>query len=229
MTAPRVGVVVLAAGRSTRFGHGAHKLLTTIGDVPLVRLSVRAAVDAGVGEVVVVTGAKAAAVEQALDGLPVRVVREPAFADGMALSLRRGVVALARDVDAILISLGDQPSMRPDAYREVASRWSASRSPIVVPRYADGTGPAHPVLFAAEIFAELLALEGDTGARSTITRDPSRVAEAALPWPAPRDVDTPEDLELLLTEGIARERATADSSAPGSDSVGSRPSTNTTS
>ena len=223
MTTPRVGVVVLAAGRSSRFGHGAHKLLATTGDVPLVRLSVSAAVDADIGRVVVVTGAQAERVEQALDGLPVRLVREPAFANGMSVSLRRGVITLERDVDALLISLGDQPHMRADAYREVVSRWRESRSPIVVPRYADESGPAHPTLFAAEIFAELLALEGDVGARSVVARDASRVAEAALRWPAPRDVDTPEDLEALLGERISTR-----SSAHDSGSVSSNPPTKTT-
>jgi molybdenum cofactor cytidylyltransferase len=195
---PRVGVVVLAAGRSARFGPpNRHKLLATAGGVPLVRLSVNAAVDAGVGDVVVVTGARGDEVRGALDGLPVRIVHEPAFVDGMAVSLRRGVIALERDVGAVMIGLGDQPGMRPDAYRAVASRWIASGLPIVVPRYAATSGPAHPTLFAAEVFSELLALDGDAGARRVVARDPSRVAEALLDWPPPMDIDTLEDLESL--------------------------------
>jgi len=194
----RVGIVILAAGRSARFGPpDTHKLLATVAGVPLVRLSVRAAVDAGLGDVVVVTGARGEEVRETLNGLPVRIAHEPAFAAGMAMSLRRGVMALERDADALMIALGDQPGMRADAYREVASRWNASRLPIVVPRYADTRGPAHPTLFAAQVFGELLVLQGDAGARSVVARDPSRVAEALLDWPVPMDIDTLEDLEAL--------------------------------
>jgi molybdenum cofactor cytidylyltransferase len=219
---PRVGVVVLAAGRSARFGPpNRHKLLATAGGVPLVRLSVNAAVDAGVGDVVVVTGARGDEVQRALDGLLVRVVHEPAFVDGMAVSLRRGVMALERDVDALMIGLGDQPGMRPDAYRAVVSRWSVSGRPIVVPRYADASGPAHPTLFAAEVFSELLALHGDAGARGVVARDPSRVAEALLDWPPPMDVDTLEDLESLgqgTTAGPLEDASSAPRSSPPSNS-----------
>jgi molybdenum cofactor cytidylyltransferase len=220
---PRVRIVLLAAGRSTRFGPpDRHKLLAAIGGVPLVRLSVSAAVDAAVGEVVVVTGARSREVEHALEGLPVHIVHEPAFGDGMAASLRRGVAASAGHADAIMIALGDQPGMRADAYRDVASRWNVTRSSIVVPRYADGPGPGHPTLFAAEVFAELAALQGDTGARSIITRDAARVSEAVLEWPAPRDVDTIEDLESLGYDVTFRfsapPSATARSSPPSSSS-----------
>ncbi len=219
---PRVGVVVLAAGRSARFGPpDRHKLLATAGGVPLVRLSVSAAVNAGLGEVVVVTGARGDEVQRALDGLPIRVVHEPAFVDGMAVSLRRGVVALEHDVDALLIGLGDQPGMRPDAYRAVASRWSASGRPIVVPRYADASGPAHPTLFAAEVFSELLALHGDVGARRVVARDPSRVAEALLDWPPPMDVDTLEDLASLsrrITAASPEDASRVPRSSPPSNS-----------
>ena len=63
--------------------------------------------------------------------------------------------------------------------------------------YAGSIAPAHPVLFDAALFPELLALDGDVGARAVIARDASRVVEVAIEWPAPRDVDTIEDLEAL--------------------------------
>lgn len=206
----RIGVIVLAAGRSARFGPpGSHKLLATVGDVPLVRVSVRGALEADVGEVIVVTGAQSVAVEAALAGMPIRLVREPRFADGMAASLRRGVATFKGSVGAVMIGLGDQPGVRPDAYRRVVAEWDASGAAIVVPRYADAGGPAHPALFAAAVFDELLGLVGDVGARSVIARDPSRVSIARIDWPAPRDVDTLDDLKLL-TGDASSARAEAD-------------------
>jgi molybdenum cofactor cytidylyltransferase len=110
----RLAVIVLAAGQSTRFSdRGAHKLLARLGDATVVRHAVRAAMESGVGDVYVVTGAEAAGVAVALGGLDVRLVHEPAYADGMATSLRRGVSTLESSVDAVLIGLGDQPCASP--------------------------------------------------------------------------------------------------------------------
>ena len=180
----RIGVIVLAAGRSSRFGdHGASKLLAPLHGVPIVRRAVLAAVDADVGDVVVVTGHTAEEISGALDGLPIRLSIEPMFADGMAASLGRGVREL-HDADAVMIGLGDQPGVRAEAYRRVAERWRTSGAAIVVPRYAQSQtlAPAHPPLFGASVFSELLALRGDVGARAVIARDPFRVVEARLEW-----------------------------------------------
>jgi molybdenum cofactor cytidylyltransferase len=68
---------------------------------------------------------------------------------------------------------------------------------IAAPRYADGLG--NPVLFAASVFPELLALPGDRGARAVVERDPSRLAVVDIRSSMPRDIDTPEDYERLST------------------------------
>ena len=197
----RLGVIVLAAGRSTRYAHrGGHKLLARVGDAPVVHHAVLAAVNSGVGDVVVVTGAESELVAGAVADLPLRVEHEPRFADGMAVSLKRGVETLRATTDAILIALGDQPGMRPEAYRRVVSRWMETRASIVVPCYAGSSTPAHPTLFSAAVYDELLALRGDVGARAVVIRDPSRVEEAALEWPAPRDIDTQDDLAVVIEE-----------------------------
>ena len=193
----RIGVVVLAAGRSTRFAARTPKLLTIVDGAPLVRHAVNAALEAGVGEVVVVTGHRSAAVTAALEGLPARIVHEPRSADGMAVSLRRGVAEL-QSADAVMIALGDVPDVLPTAYRRIAARWQATEAAIVVPRYTGPRVPSHPTLFAASLFDDLLALEGDVGARSVIARHTSKVVEEPLAWPAPRDVDTLHDLDEYL-------------------------------
>jgi len=195
---PEIGIVVLAAGRSTRFAEGrASKLLALVGDIPLVRLAVNAALDSQVGDVIVITGDRSDDVALSLAGLPIRVVREPRFGDGMATSLGRGVLEL-RTADAIMVTLGDVPGVLPETYRRVAGRWRSTRAAIVVPRYADATAPAPPTLFGSALFDELLALRGDVGARNVIARHASVVVEEPVAWPAPRDVDTLDDLDDYL-------------------------------
>jgi molybdenum cofactor cytidylyltransferase len=192
---------VLAAGRSTRFAAGrVSKLLALVHDTPVVRLAVNAAIDSQVGDVVVITGDRSDEVALSLTGLPARIVREPRFGDGMATSLRRGVLEL-RAADAIMVTLGDVPGVLPETYRRVAARWRATGAPIVVPRYADETAPAPPALFGSALFDELLALRGDVGARSVIAAHASVVVEEPVAWAAPRDVDTLDDLnDYLNTE-----------------------------
>jgi len=199
----RIGVVVLAAGQSTRFVARTPKLLTIVDGAPLVRHAVNAAIDAGVGDVVVVTGHRSDAVAAALADLPARIVDEPRSAEGMAISLRRGVSALMT-ADAVMITLGDVPDVLPTAYRRIAARWRVTGAAIVVPRYAGPRVPSHPTLFAASLFDDLLALQGDVGARSVIARHSSKVVEEPLAWPAPRDVDTREDLDEFLNSRHSR-------------------------
>ena len=199
---PDVGVVVLAGGRSSRFVGSGHKLLAQINGTAVIRISVSVALDSKVGRVVVVTGANADMVAGSLDGLDVELVHAPRYADGMSASLKRGVEALD-SADAIVVTLGDQPGLRPDAIRRVVARWRETNAGIVIARYASDDRPAHPVLFTQSVYSEFIVLDGDVGARSVISRDPGRVAVVALDWSAPRDVDTVEDLKLAAADLVA--------------------------
>ncbi|HEU4563500.1 MAG TPA: nucleotidyltransferase family protein [Gemmatimonadaceae bacterium] len=189
-----IAAVVLAAGASTRFG--SQKLLAPLGGAPLVRRTVeRVLAAAGVGDVVVVVGHEGDAVRDALAGLPVRVVASPDYRLGMSSSLHAGVRALAPGTAAALIALGDQPTVTPAIIDALITEWRHTERPIVAPVYAGTRG--NPVLFAAPLFPELLAVHGDVGARDVIARSPTRVATVAFDFPMPRDVDGVGDLEGL--------------------------------
>ncbi|WP_051663375.1 nucleotidyltransferase family protein [Alicyclobacillus macrosporangiidus] len=193
---PPIAGIVLAAGASSRMGQP--KQLLRLGGRPLVRIAAQTAVQGGVSPVVVVTGSQHAEVSSALSGLPVSVVHNPDYLCGMASSLRLGVAALPAGTEAAMILLGDQPLLPPSLVRALAeafwAAWSAGSLPlpIVRPRY-DGT-PGHPVLFPADLFQELMQIEGDQGARGVLQRHPARVhwvdAENPL-WAL--DADTPAD------------------------------------
>lgn len=189
-----IAAIVLAAGASTRFG--AQKLLAPLGGATVVRSAVSRAVDAGVDDIIVVAGADAAAVTAALDGLPVRVVVNANAAAGMSTSLAMGVAACAPRTIAALVVLGDQPLVPAEAYDAVLRGYHAGGASIVAPRYTAGVR-GHPVLFAADVFAELSALRGDRGAREVIERDARRVRIVDVALPAPVDVDEPAALAAL--------------------------------
>ena len=138
--------------------------------------------------------------ETALAGLAVRFVPVLGADAGMSASLRAGIGAVHGSTDAVIVSLADQPTMRPESYQRVASTWSGTGAAIVTPRYLSTTSPAHPTLFDARVFDELSELTGDVGARAVIARDPGRVALATMDWSAPRDIDTVSDLAQVEAE-----------------------------
>ncbi|MFN3744625.1 MAG: NTP transferase domain-containing protein [Hyphomicrobiaceae bacterium] len=192
--APRIASIVLAGGRSTRYG-SRNKLLEKLDGVPLVMRAVRAALASRARPVIVVTGHEAAAVEQALAGLEVRIVQNPDFAEGLSTSLKAGIAALPGDVDGAIVSLGDMPRIEAQHLDRLIAAFSPKEGRgIVVPVHRGKRG--NPVLFARAYFPELLAIEGDTGARHIIASSTSDVAEVELATDAIfLDIDTPEALE----------------------------------
>ena len=194
--------LLLASGASRRFG--SNKLVAPLGDRAVARWSAEALAGA-VDETWVVVPPHAAELVAALDGLPVRWVENASAHEGMASSLRAGVGALPAEAEAVVITLGDQPSMDGDVIRRVVATWRAAPPEItgVVSEYEDGRG--HPVLFGAALFAALQSLDGDRGARDLIASLGGRVAVVEVPSPRPADVDTPDALEALARE-IGRAR-----------------------
>ncbi len=184
---------MLAAGLARRMGQV--KLLLPVGGQPIVRHAVEGVRAAGLDPVLVVTGPAPAPIEAALAGLGARIVVNPTPEAGQAGSVRAGIAALPETVDTVLIALGDQPALAPTIIPALLAAHRASGRPIVAPRYQDG--PGNPVLFDRVIFAELLALQGDQGARPVIAREPGRVEWVALDLPMPQDVDTPADYEKI--------------------------------
>ena len=191
-----VAAVVLAAGEARRFG--APKLAAPLGGRPVVRRTVERALASRAGAVLVVTGAGHEEVEAALAGLPVRLVRNPRWAEGLGPSLAAGIAALPPDADAALILLGDQPTVAPEAIDALIAAHERGERPIVAPRYRGEHG--NPVLFGRAVFPELVALQGDRGARAVVERDAARVTLVPLDQSAPPDVDTPADLERVAKE-----------------------------
>ena len=187
--------LVLAAGLSQRMAQP--KLLLPVeGGKPLVRLTVERLLAADLDEVIVVLGAEADAVTEALGSLAVRTVINPRPSEGQSTSLRVGLDALGAETEAVVVALADQPLPDPSLIGRMVAAFRETGQPIVAPRYRDGRG--NPVLFAASVFDELRAIVGDRGGRAVIARDPGRVAEVLVDAPMPPDVDTPDDYAAFL-------------------------------
>lgn len=189
----RVAGVVLAAGASRRLGRP--KQLVRVAGEALVRRAARAAAEAGLAPVLVVTGAYAAQVEAAVAGLGVACVRNDAFEEGLASSIRAGVGAAERaspHCDGALLALVDQPALDAALLAALLARFEeAGGARTVACAYAGGLGA--PALFPRALFAELAALHGDAGAKAILEARAEEVI--GVPFPAGADdVDTEEDV-----------------------------------
>ncbi len=179
-----VAAVLLAAGEGSRFHDSTHKLLAQFRGRPLVQWAIEAALEASLTATYVVVGAVELDVP---DGAV--VVRNPRWADGQSTSLQAGIDAARRaGHDAVVIGLGDQPLVPPDAWRAVAS---AIERPIATAVFDGRRRP--PVRLAADVWP-LLPTSGDEGARVVMRQRPDLVTEVPCVG-EPIDIDTLEDLD----------------------------------
>ncbi len=192
----RLAAVVLAAGSSTRMGR--NKLLLELGGETLVRRAVRAAVGAGVDQVVVVLGHQEPQVRAELLGLPCTFVLNPDHAEGAGTSVRTGVRQVAADTDAIVVMLADMPFVTADMIATLAQRYRDTRPPLVASHYGDVQAP--PTLYDRALFEELLQIPGERCAKQVVRRHESEAVVVAWPESALRDIDVPADYEGARAE-----------------------------
>jgi len=190
-----IAAVVLAAGLSRRMGRA--KLLLDVRGKPVLRWSVEG-VRPHVDDLVVVTGPDAAALEQSLGGLDVRFARNPRPEDGQGSSIATGVTALRAGTRAVVVALGDQPSIPSTVVPALLAAFTRTGKAVVAPLYRGTQGT--PVLFAAEIFPELATLRADVGARSVVWARRERLELVPIDAAVPADVDTPEDYARLQVQ-----------------------------
>ncbi len=189
----RICALVLAAGRSSRFGKS--KMLAKLEGKALIRHAAENALEQ-LENVYVVLGREAERVKATLEDLPLEFVENLNFASGMSSSIKVGIQALEpNDFDAALIVLGDQPRVPYIVFKTLLEESGRSSAPIIVPIFQDVRG--HPALFAREVWPELLALEGDSGGKAIIEKSPARVHRVKFDFPVSDDVDTLEDLKRL--------------------------------
>lgn len=195
---PPVFAIVLAAGRSSRFG--SHKLLAPLQGRPVL------------GHVLHTVGSRARSgllravflVARDPDGAEAHlgqdagaiVVESPRADEGLALSLRAGLERVAATAPvtgaAALVVLGDQPAIRGEVLDEVVRRWRITGADAVRPRYADRPDePGHPVLLDRRLWDDVSLLDGDNGPGELLRTRAIELVDVAGRNP---DIDTPADL-----------------------------------
>jgi len=184
------GLILLAAGESRRMGRP--KQLLLIEGRPLVRHMTEIVLRAPVAPVVVVLGARAGEIAPHLDDLPVTLVVNPGWAEGLGSSLRTGAAAIGESDQALqglIVALADQPGLTAGHLEALIEEHRRTGNPIVATSCGGQLMP--PLLLAASEFGRLAQVRGDQGLRAVLQNaDPAvgRVVNDGL-----LDLDTPED------------------------------------
>jgi molybdenum cofactor cytidylyltransferase len=200
-----VGVILLAAGGSKRLGTPKQSLLYK-GET-LLQHALKEALQVS-RQVVVVLGAGADELKQELINPGVQLVINAEWEEGMASSIRNGLLSLLRShpmIEAALVMVCDQPFVSAAVLQQLVNERLTSGKKIIASSYEQVKGV--PVLFDKSFFPSLLALKGQEGAKKIIQQHSDEVATVAFPK-GNIDIDTMEDYERLKHRDTEIQRGT---------------------
>lgn len=186
-----ISAIILAAGESKRMGQP--KMLLPWGNGTVLTHVIVVFREAGVEDIVVVTGGVKEQVEELVAGFGVRTVFNETFQTGeMLSSIQCGIRALMRQTQAALIGLGDQPQVQAGSVRKVCEAFLETRSKLVVPSYRMRRG--HPWLAASPLWDDLLRLEPPASPRDFLNAHAADIRYVNVDDPnILADLDTPEE------------------------------------
>ncbi len=191
----RVGAILLAAGSSARMG-GQNKLLSPWRGKPLLCRAAQTVADALECGVLhrarAVCGRDSEKIKTALAETRLPCVFNPNYKAGISSSLICGLRAVrAEDLDGVLVMLGDMPRVSVADIRAVVRVFSENKNAIVAPMFGGRRG--NPVLIPHRLFADVMRLRGDSGARALFAKND--ICGAAAGAGVLFDIDSPADLE----------------------------------
>ncbi len=186
------GVVVLAAGDSSRLGQS-KQLLRHRGET-LIHRAARIALETTPGDAVIVLGAQADSIFAQVADLPIRRVDCDDWPLGMAASLLTGIAALSAECDGALIVVCDQPALSTAHLTALIAAWHTNPQHAAASHYADHLGV--PALLPREWFTDLRNLHGDLGAHDLLAQRRAEITVVANEALA-IDIDRPVDLFWL--------------------------------
>jgi len=196
MTGGKTGIIILAAGSSSRLGQP--KQLLSYQHKSLLDNTIEEAKKATDGLVLVILGGNRGQIEENIDHTGIRIIGNPDWEEGISSSIRLGLAIAGeenKDLDRVILTVCDQPFITAEIFRGLISKEASSGKGIVASSYGGTLGT--PVLFDKRYFSELTLLKGAEGAKKVITKFKDTVAAVAFEK-GEIDIDTPEDYNRLL-------------------------------
>jgi molybdenum cofactor cytidylyltransferase len=188
------GIIILAAGSSSRLGRPKQNLL--FGGKTLLQHTIDMAHDTAYRPIIVVLGANKEKIETTCQDNRLTIVYNPDWAEGMASSIRIGIATIQQhQIDHVIIMLCDQPFVNSELVNALVEKQLQADKPIIACSYNETVGV--PALFSRLLFDELLQLKGHDGAKKILKLHSKDIATIPFEKGA-IDIDTPADYEALI-------------------------------
>lgn len=193
MTKENTGIIILAAGNSSRLGQP-KQLLDYQGKTLLCHTVEQAL--AVSSRVIVVTGSENSGIKKETGSA--LTVQNENWQEGMASSIHKGLnemLVTYPETENILITVCDQPHIDASVFSELIEKRHSSGKGIMASHYSGTLGT--PVLFSRSYFNDLLQLSGQEGAKKLLVKYRDDVGQVMFEKGSV-DIDTPEDYQKLI-------------------------------
>ena len=197
MNSSTIGLIILAAGASTRMG--TPKQLLLYQGCSFIRHITECAIASVCQPIAIVLGANAERIKPEISQFSVQIVENQQWAEGMSASIRVGLEALLainQNLEAVVIALCDQPFVSSQTLNQLVEAYHFTGKLIIASEYSGTLGV--PALFNHTLFSELMSLKNTEGAKQLIKKHSHEVFSTPFPDGA-IDIDTPKDYEQLQT------------------------------
>ena len=187
--------IVLAAGLSRRMG--VQKLLLPFNGKTIIAHIIDQLLASTVGDIHVVVGHQAEQISAELSGQSVSIVKNPNYKSGMLSSVRCGLQNLPEKCQAVMVVLGDQPSITTKLIDQILQTFAVTEKNVLVPLYKGKRG--HPILLSVQYRDEILTNYDNVGLRGVLHRHPEDIHELVVSDASIlSDMDYPEDYRREL-------------------------------
>jgi molybdenum cofactor cytidylyltransferase len=195
-----ISAIVLAAGLSTRMG-SENKLLLPLNGITIIETTLQHLLDAGIEEIIVVTGHEAAEVTAAIQHLPVAIIHNSMYERGMTTSIQKGVEAATGD--GYMICLADMFTILSSEYTSLATGFKKhllfDQDCICIPRYKNEKG--NPVIFAASYKTDILLHREMEGCKAIVQSNKKHIRWIDMDTAhILEDLDYPDDYKKICME-----------------------------
>ncbi len=192
-----VAAIILAAGASRRMGQP--KQLLPYRGQTLLRYVIQCAIASSCSPVIVILGANAEQIEPEISRLPIKIVKNTEWNEGISSSIRCGITYVQEqflNIDAVVFLTCDQPFVSARIIEQLIDVYNSTNKFIIASNYGKATGI--PALFTCHFFSKLMDLQGDRGAKKIINQYQYLVHQIDFPGGA-IDLDTLENYQKLIS------------------------------
>ncbi|MGV6832480.1 MAG: nucleotidyltransferase family protein [bacterium] len=189
----KIAGLILAAGESKRMG--TVKQLLPFNDSTLLKRAIANSLESNLDDIFVVLGASSDIITKDLTDLPIQIIYNKHYKEGLGSSISKGVSSLLR-YDAIIVLLGDQPRVTSQYINSMITEWKKNTKVILTSRYSKTNGV--PALFPKAYFSNLAKCKGDKGAKALLNSDKFPIVPLTNDVDL-LDIDTPEEYQNLIS------------------------------